>query len=445
MSSADTTELRSAARRRMMIRRRRSVVTLLLLVILAAVAYVAACALTTLPSPRATLSVEAEAAVAADAAAAQAVVDAQPLPTAIGWADGEEVWSNDDTAYPLASVSKLLTVLVCLEAQPLEPGADGPTYLWTAEDRARQEYYLGLDGVAYPIPVGTEITLRQMLQFIFLPSANDYAAAYAYWTFGDNDAFLTAVDAFAAKHGLDSVNFVEPTGMDDDNRASAGDLVRIARIALQNPTVLEFTGMSSAEMPWGIGLIENTNPLLGDVPGVIGLKTGALNVVGYNLVLAQRVDALGREVVNISVTLARPSKEDRAASGYEMLTAMAPLPQHFELVAEGEEVGSVLTITGERIALVTAASTGSVLLPGEAARRTVDLLTVEPGAAGSTAGTVRVATPTGDVDIPVVTAAEISEPDLWWRLTHPALVFGWAEPSPADATAAAGTRSGASS
>lgn len=428
-----------------MMRRRRRTVAALLVVVLAGVAYVSACALATLPEMRPSLTAEAELQIDADAAAAQAVVDVQPLPSAIGWAHEEAVWSNDDTVYPIASISKLITVLVCLQAQPLEPGAEGPTYIWTDKDRARQDFYLSLDGVAYPIPVGTEVTLRQMLQLILLPSANDFAAAYAYWTFGDNDAFLAAVDAFTAEHGLESVSLVEPTGLDVDNRANAADLVRIARIALQNPTVLEFTGMPSAEPPWGIGLIENTNPLLGEAPGVVGLKTGALNVVGYNLLLAQQMDALGREVVNISATLARPSREDRAVAGAQTLAAMAPLPQHFELVAEGEEVGSVLTITGERVALVTAASTGSVLLPGEAARRTVDLVTVEPGAAGSTAGTVRVATPTGDVDIAVVTAAEISEPDLWWRLTHPALVFGWAEPSPADATAAAGKRSGAAS
>lgn len=295
-------------------RRRRRTVAALLVVVLAGVAYASACALATLPEMRPSPTAEAELQIDADAAAAQAVVDVQPLPTAIGWAHEEAVWSNDDTVYAIASISKLITVLVCLQARPLEPGAEGPTYIWTAEDRARQDFYLSLDGVAYPIPVGTEVTLRQMLQLILLPSANDFAAAYAYWTFGDNDAFLAAVDAFTAEHGLESVSLVEPTGLDVDNRANAADLVRIARIALQNPTVLEFTGMPRAEMPWGIGLIENTNPLLGDVPGVIGLKTGALNVVGYNLVLAQRVDALGREVVNISVTLARPSKEDRAAS-----------------------------------------------------------------------------------------------------------------------------------
>lgn len=413
----------------MLRRRRRTVLAAGLVLVLAGAAYVAACAFTVLPDPRVSLTVEAELQIDAEAATAQAVVDAQTLPTAIGWAPGEAVWSNDDTAYPIASIAKLITVLVCLDAQPLEPGTDGPSYTWSAADRTRQNYYLSLDGIAYPVPVGTEITLRQMLELIFLPSANDFAAAYAYWTFGDNDTFLEAVAAFSAKHGLSSLSLVEPTGLDAGNQATAADLVRIARIALENPTVREFTGMQSAVMPWGIGLIENTNPLLGEVPGVIGLKTGSLNVVGYNLALAQQTDALGREIINISVTLARPSREDRAASGREMLAAMAPLPQPYDLVAEGETVGSALTITGERVALVTTGSAGTVMLPAEASHRTVELGQVTPGPAGSAVGAVRVTSPTGNLEIPVVTTAVIEEPDLWWRLTHPALVFGWAEPT----------------
>lgn len=405
-------------------RRRRTVTALIALIVVAGVAYVSACALAPLPGLQVSLAEAAERQVDLEPALAEAAVTGQELPTAIGWADGEEVWSNDDTAYALGSVSKLITVLVCLEAQPLEPGADGPTYVWTAEDRANQDYYLSLDGVAYPIPVGTEITLRQMLQFIFLPSSNDYAYAYAMWVFGSNEAFLEAVERFKDEHGLESLNFVEPTGMDDHNRSSAADLVRIARIAIDNPTVREFNGMQSAEMPWGVGLIENTNPLLGQMPGIIGVKTGMLSTVGYNFVAAQQTDAFGREVIGISVTLARPSKEARAESGREMLTRMTDMPQQVEIVAEGEEVGSVLTVTGERVALVTTGGASAVLLPGEGARRTIDLGTVTAGPLGSAAGAVLVSTPTGDAEVPVVTAGEITEPDLWWRLTHPGELFG---------------------
>ncbi len=419
-----------------MLRRRRQVVGVLAtgvtLALLTVGGYTAAVALTPLPELTPTLTVDTTQHVTVDPGSAAAVVAAQSLPTAIGWADGEEVWSNDETAYPLASVSKLITVLVCMEEQPLEPGADGPTYTWTAADRARQDEYLAVNGVAYPIPVGTEITLRQMLQFIFLPSSNDYAAAYAYWTFGDNDTFLAAVEKFKQKHGLTSVNFVEPTGMNEENRANAADLVRVARIAIENPTVREFNGMRSAVMPWGVGLIENTNPLLGEVPGVIGVKTGALGAVGYNFVLAQQVDAFGREVTHISVTLARPTKEARAQSGRDMLAALAPLPQQVPLLSANTAIGTVRTWQGEAVQLVTTADAAAVLVPGESATVELTLNPIEPAAAGVTVGEWIVDTPTGEQRIPVATTTEIVQPDLWWRLANPGMVFGWDDPPAAE-------------
>jgi len=413
-------EIAAGSRRR---RRRRAILALSIVLVLIAGGYATAAALAPLPTLRPVLSTEAETQIDADAEGAAAAVEAQRLPTAIGWADGDEVWSNDDASYPIASLTKLVTVLVCLEAQPLEPGADGPAHTWTAEDQRRQYEYLAMQGVAYPIPVGTEVTTRQMLELSLLPSANDFAAAYAYSVFGSNDAFVDAVDAWKKKHGLDSLQVVEPTGLDERDRANAADLVRIARLALQNPTMSEFTRMKSAELPWGIGRVVNTNPLLGKVRGVIGLKTGSLNVVGYNLVVAQESDASGREVVNIAVALARPTKGDRAASGRAMLTAMADLPREVGAVEGGEVLGSVSTWQGDRVGLVAQAGAGAVLLPGEALRRTVELGAVEAGPAGGAVGEVRVSAPT-DVDpVPVVTSAPIVEPDYWWRLTHPAELF----------------------
>lgn len=420
--STDVTAARSTKRR---VRRLNLAIGLLAgAAILLTAGYTAAIAMAPSPAPEFELRGEAERTVEADHASAQAVVDAQSLPTAIGWADDDEVWTNDDTAYPLGSISKLITILLCMEKNPLEAGADGATYTWTAEDAARTEQYLAVDGVAYRIPVGTELTQREMLEFIFLPSANDYAHAYALWTFGSNEAFLEALEAFKQKHGLSSVNFVEPTGMDAENRANAADLVRVARLALANPTIREFNGMQTADMPWGVGTIENSNPLLGVMPGVIGTKTGTLDAVGYNFIVSQQADALGREVVNIAVTLARPSKPARADSGRQMLEAMATLPQSVEIVADGEPVGTVTTADGSEIPLVADGAASAVLVPGEEATRTAELLPLDPGDAGRTAGVIRVDTPAGPQEIPVVTGAAVPEPDFWWRLTHPAEVFG---------------------
>lgn len=387
--------------------------------------YTAAVALAPMPTPQVALDVSEteETTIAADAA--QAIVDAEVLPSAIGWQDDGLVWSNTDQPQPIASISKLITVLVCLEQQPLDAGTDGPVHVWTAADAALQDEYLSRDGIAFPIPIGTEVTQRQMLTLALLPSANDFAAAYANSVFGDNATFIAAVADWSERHGLTSVTLVEPTGMDEANTATPADVLRIGRLALDNPTIAEFTQMASAELPWGIGVVENTNPLLTRLPGALGLKTGRSSVAGYNLVAAQSSDASGRPLVKLAVTLGRDSPEARIESSAALLAALDTLPQPTSLVEAGVQVGSVTTVDDVTVPLVTDGEASAVLLPGETATRTLDLIDVGAGAPGQAAGTIAVATPTGDSEVPIVTADAIVEPDFWWRFTHPARVFGW--------------------
>ncbi|GAA2824979.1 D-alanyl-D-alanine carboxypeptidase (penicillin-binding protein 5/6) [Leucobacter komagatae] len=390
--------------------------------LLGAGGYVWAAANAPLPEPTLTQAAAAEP-ITARADAPQAVVDERELPTAIGWLHTDDVWSNDGGVYPLASISKLITVLVCQEREPLAPGDEGRTYTWSAADRDRQNGYIALDGVAYPIPVGTEVTLREMLTLIFLPSANDFAAAYAYSVFGDNDTFVAAVRDWAERNGLESLEMVEPTGMDEGNRASAADLVRIARMALNNPTISEFTGTQSATMPWGIGVIENTNPLLGELPGMLGVKTGRSDSAGFNFIAAQSDMAGEREVVKISVTLARPSLQARAQSGREMLAAIGELPLPVEVVRAGEQIGTLTGVDGATVNVTAASAASTTLLPGETTKRTVELR--DDAATAESPGTIRVEAPTGPIEVALKRDGELPEPDLWWRITHPSELFGW--------------------
>ena len=394
-------------------------------VVLLAAGSTATIALLPLPAPTVELEVAASEEVTADPDAVQAVVDAEALPTAVGWQHRDETWTNAEAPRPIASISKLATVLVGLERQPLEPGADGPVHVWTAADAALQNDYLARDGIAFPIPVGTEVTQRQMLTLALLPSANDFAAAYATSVFGDTPAFVAAVDDWAARHGLDSLTLVEPTGMDEGNVATAADVVRLGRLALEHPTVAELTRLPSAELPWGIGTVENTNPLLTTLPGVVGLKTGRSSSAGYNLVAAQEQDAHGRAVVALAATLGRDSPETRITSTAGLLSALGDLPRETPLVESGARVGTATTVDGLTVPLVTAGGADTVLVPGETASRTIHLTDVGSGAAGQLAGTISVSSPTGTEEIRIETARAIAEPGFWWRVTHPAQVLGW--------------------
>ena len=182
------------------LRRRLAVGTIALLALLGA--YCAIVAAAALPELEASLEpgIETTTDFAADPALAQAAVDAQSLPAATGWLQGEEVWSNDEGSYRIASMTKLITVLVGLEAAPVEPGTAGPVYTLTEADAALVDEVLAQDGTFAPAPVGLELTTRQILDLILVPSANNYAISYARSVFGSDEAFLAAADDLSLIH-----------------------------------------------------------------------------------------------------------------------------------------------------------------------------------------------------------------------------------------------------
>lgn len=418
MSAAE----RSPAKRQMYRRRRVAAGTVTLLAILGG--YCALIAATPLPELPATLTIETDTQFAADPAPAQAAVAGQSLPSAAGWLHGEDVWTNDEGSYRIASLTKLITVLVGLEAAPIEAGTAGPSYTLTDADAALVDEVLAQDGTFTPAPVGLELTTRQILDLILVPSANNYAISYSRWIFGSDEAFLAAAKDWLARNGLASVYIEDAAGLSDNNVATAADIVRITRLALENPTIAEVVAQSAVEIP-GIGKITTTNRLLADA-GILGVKTGTTFPNGHSLAAAQRQDISGRDLVAIAVTLERPDGDARAADSRAVLAAMAISGQPVQLAERGATIGSITTWFGDEVPLLVDADLATVLVPGESVSREVALDGhLGEAAKGEAVGTIRVTAPTGDREAAIVTGAAITEPDFFWRFSHPREMFGW--------------------
>ncbi len=420
-------------------RRRRLTRTLILapiiLVLIATGAYTAVAATAPLPELTPTLTVEPTSEYAASEATAQSAVDEQTLPTAVGWLHEDAVWTNSEEPQRIASLTKLITVLVGLDHTPLGVGEDGPSLTLTAADEALLIDTWAENGLGYAVPVGESLTMRQILQLILIPSANNYADSYARWIFGSEESFLSEARAWLTEHGLTSVHIVDPSGLSDDNVATPADLVRLSRMALEQPVVAEIVAQTSAEIP-GLGLVENTNRLLGE-PGVIGIKTGTTFPDGYSLSAAQEFTIGDRTLVAIAVTNDRPNGEERTADTREALAALGNAHEAVTIGEPNEVVGSVTTWLGERVPIVLNDAVELTLVPGEHALRSLDVeqridaegIVDETSsgtiAAGLVVGSATFDGPDGTVSQPMLTASTFEVPDLWWRLTHPAELFGW--------------------
>lgn len=391
--------------------------------------YVAVCGLTPLPGLQVALDVADAQEFAVPSEGGQELVSAYSTPTALGWLDGGEPWANSEEAVPIASLTKLVTALVSLEHQPFKAGTDGPSYTVGANDAGLRAEVLRQDGIVHDTPEGLQLTTRQMLELMLLPSSNNYAISYAEWTFGSREAFVAAAADWAESHELATLRIVEPSGLSSGNVAAPADMVKIARLALEHPVISEIVAEQQADIP-GIGLIESTNPLIGE-PGIIGLKTGTLFASGYNLVAAREQTVEDRPLTSIAVVMSRADEMARATDARTLLAEAEQSVEQVELIADSERIGTVTIWDGAQVAVAAEAGASAVLRPGETAERVVevpDRLSESP--AGTQAGSVNVTTPEGTYGIDIVTDAAIAEPDLWWRVTHPAIVLGWADPEP---------------
>ncbi len=173
----------------------------------------------------------------------------------------------------IASTAKVITALTVLKHTPLTVGQSGPVFEIGASDVERYEKYLAMNGSVLPVYQGMTLTLRQALEAMLLPSANNIADSLAIWTFGSLDAYRQAAQALVQELGLSSTSVgTDASGYDPSTTSTARDLAVLAAHAMKNPAIAGIVKEPSANIP-GYGPVDNTNTLLG-VDGIIGLKTG---------------------------------------------------------------------------------------------------------------------------------------------------------------------------
>jgi len=193
-----------------------------------------------------------------------------------------------DVAQPIASISKLLTALVVVEAhQPLDEMLE----------ITRDDCAVGR-GAYSRLSVGTELTRGDLLHLALMSSENRAAHALARNYPGGTTAFVAAMNAKAHALGMTTARFVEPTGLSSDNVASAQDLTKLVTAASENPIIREYSTDRSYAVPVGRHMVEfrNTDSLVSNPAwNIIVQKTGYITEAGRCLVMNAVIE--GRSVV----------------------------------------------------------------------------------------------------------------------------------------------------
>lgn len=335
--------------------------------------------------------------------------------TAIGYPDAR-VTHGEPGPMELASVTKVITVLVTLDERPLAADAAGPTLTFGAWDVQRYLHHLHNNGSNEPVWSGLQLSQRQVLEAVLMSSANNYSESLAVWAFGSIEAFTARAEAWLAAHGLHDTRVVEPSGIDPRNVSTTNDLLTLAAIALNEPVVADIAAQSRVTVP-GLGDLKNSNRLLGR-NGIDGIKTGSLN--SHNLLFSADIAVGDHTVTVVGAVLGADSREARDASVRRLVESVSQGFEIRELVSPGTVVATYATPWGDEARAVASRGASLVAWRGSetSVALTVDSLLVgaEPGRVGSLDFTVG----QRHVTVPVVLEGVLDDPGVWWRLTNPA-------------------------
>ncbi|HEU6444054.1 MAG TPA: D-alanyl-D-alanine carboxypeptidase family protein [Gaiellaceae bacterium] len=205
---------------------------------------------------------------------------------------------------PIASITKLMTVLVALERA--KPGT------MVSVDRDA----VGVTGSTIRLRAGERIPLRDLIAAALIQSANDSAVAIAeHVGGGQSGPFVALMNQQAAALGLRETQFARPDGLDTAGHySSAWDVTRLALEAMKHPEIRKLVRQESAAISGGRTL-HTWNDLLGEFPGVIGVKTGHTSGAGWSQVAAAR----GNHVTIYATILGSRSRGVRNADLEELL------------------------------------------------------------------------------------------------------------------------------
>ena len=331
--------------------------------------------------------------------------------------------SGGNGALPMASISKLITAMVVINARPLGASGNGRTITWSKADSSLYDKYFVLNATIAAMKNGSSMSEHDALETMLVVSACNYAEAMADWAFGSNAGFVSATKKWLKANGLTGTTMVEPTGLDDRNTSTPSDLIAIGKLAMANPAIAAMVGLTSLDVPALAGM-SSTNDLLGS-DGVNGIKTGTLDSAGSDLLFSAIVPVSPSTTLNVvGVVL---SGQTRSSVDADVRALIASLKSGFheeQLGTQGQVVGSYSTPWGARASMVLAKSASAFTWSNTPITSTMITTTLKSGASGEKVGSVTWVVGKTTVTVPVVLQGSIHGPSSWWRLTHPAQLLG---------------------
>ena len=218
---------------------------------------------------------------------------------------------NADEALPPASVTKVMTLLLTMEA--IDAGK-----LSLDEKLTVSEYAASMGGSQVFLEPGEEMTVDDLLKSVVVSSANDAAVTLAEAVAGSETAFIDMMNARAKELSMANSNFENATGLDDtavNHVTSARDIAIMSRALIAHPLILQYSSIWMDTIRDGAFGLTNTNRLIRFYKGATGLKTGSTSKAKFCISATACRDGLHL----IAVIMGAPTRDIRNENAKKLL------------------------------------------------------------------------------------------------------------------------------
>lgn len=263
---------------------------------------------------------------------------------------------NPDKQLPPASVTKVMTLLVAMEA--LEKGKVKLTDKVVTSENAWK-----MGGSQIYLEPGETMTLETMLIAIAVGSANDACVAVAEHIAGSHEGYVEIMNQKARQLGCKNTNFVTTYGLPAKGHyTSARDLALMMREALKHPLFQKLTSIKRFDLRGGKFVLHNTNKLLWWYNGVDGGKTGWTNEAKYCLASTAQREGLRL----IAVVMATPELHSHFRESMKLFNYGFAQFEAVNFAKKEQRMGAVRVHKGtvDLVYAVTENSVGAVVPKG---------------------------------------------------------------------------------
>lgn len=218
---------------------------------------------------------------------------------------------NADEALPPASVTKIMTLLLVMEA--VDNGKIALTDMVTVSEEASS-----MGGSQIYLKVSENMSVEDLIKSVVVASANDAAYALAEYVAGSEEAFVEMMNTRAKELGMTNAHFENTNGLDDtteNHLLSARDIALMSAELLTHKKIFDYTTIWQDTIRNGAFTLTNTNRLIRFYQGANGLKTGSTSKAGFCI----SATALRDGMQLIAVVMGSQNRDSRNETAKKLL------------------------------------------------------------------------------------------------------------------------------